>query len=65
MRGKIVFAVIALACVAGAGLYLSPTALGKVQQLISGQQAASNGTDKTAKAPDNAKGGGGSTHSAS
>ncbi|RVC39941.1 efflux RND transporter periplasmic adaptor subunit [Mesorhizobium sp. M4A.F.Ca.ET.090.04.2.1] len=65
MRGKIVFAVIALACVAGAGLYLSPTALGKVQQLISGQKAASNGTDKTAKAPDNAKGGGGSTHSAS
>ncbi|TIW36603.1 MAG: efflux RND transporter periplasmic adaptor subunit [Mesorhizobium sp.] len=65
MRGKIVFAVIALACVAGAGLYLSPTALGKVQQLISGQQAASNGTDKTAKAPDNAKGGGGGTHSAS
>ncbi|RVD44387.1 efflux RND transporter periplasmic adaptor subunit [Mesorhizobium sp. M4A.F.Ca.ET.020.02.1.1] len=65
MRGKIVFAVIALACVAGAGLYLSPTALGKVQQLISGRQAASNGTDKTAKAPDNAKGGGGGTHSAS
>ncbi|RWF65270.1 efflux RND transporter periplasmic adaptor subunit [Mesorhizobium sp.] len=65
MRGKIVFAVIALACVAGAGLYLSPTALGKVQQLISGQQAASNGTEKTAKAPDNAKGGGGGSHSAS
>ncbi|RVC64274.1 MAG: efflux RND transporter periplasmic adaptor subunit [Mesorhizobium sp.] len=65
MRGKIVFAVIALACVAGAGLYLSPTALGKVQQLISGRQAASNGTEKTAKAPDNAKGGGGGTHSAS
>jgi len=65
MRGKIVFALIALACVAAAGLYLSPTALGKVQQLISGQQAARGGADKTAKAPDNAKGGGAGAHSAS
>ncbi|ANT52462.1 efflux RND transporter periplasmic adaptor subunit [Mesorhizobium amorphae] len=50
MRGKILFAVIAVACLAGAGLYLSPTAMGKVQQLISGQQPAA--ADKTAKASD-------------
>ena len=64
MRGKIAFAVVAVACLAGAGLYFSPATLGKVQQLISGQQAA-GGPDKSAKAPDNAKGGGGGARSAS
>ncbi|MEW6634278.1 MAG: efflux RND transporter periplasmic adaptor subunit [Pseudomonadota bacterium] len=62
MRGKIAFAVVAVACLAGAGLYLSPTAMGKVQQLISGQQSAPGGTDKTAKASDKPAGG---AHSAS
>lgn len=56
MRGKILFAVIAAACLAGAGLYLSPTAMGKVQQLISGQKTAA--TDKTAKASDKPAAGG-------
>ncbi|UVK36319.1 efflux RND transporter periplasmic adaptor subunit [Mesorhizobium sp. AR10] len=60
MRGKIVFAVIAVICVGGAGLYLSPTAMGKVKQLISDQQAAAtDNTDKTAKASDKAGAGGG------
>ncbi|MDX8444999.1 efflux RND transporter periplasmic adaptor subunit [Mesorhizobium captivum] len=65
MRGKIALAVVALACLAGAGLYFSPAMLGKVQQLIPGQQAATGGTDKTAKASDNPKGGGGGPRSAS
>lgn len=65
MRGKIAFAVVALACLAGVGLYLSPTAMGKVQQLISGQQASTASTSKTAKASDNPKGGGGGARSAS
>ncbi|TIW80835.1 MAG: biotin/lipoyl-binding protein, partial [Mesorhizobium sp.] len=60
MRGKIAFAVVAVACLAAAGLYYSPTTLAWVQQLISGKQAdASDKTasgDKTAGAPDNAKG---------
>ncbi|MBN9549489.1 MAG: efflux RND transporter periplasmic adaptor subunit [Alphaproteobacteria bacterium] len=64
MRGKIAFAVVAVACLAGAGLYLSPATLGKVQQLISGQQAG-GGADKSAKASDGAKGGGGGARSAS
>ena len=64
MRGKIAFGVVAVACLAGAGLYFSPATLGKVQQLISGQQAA-DGADKTAKASDSAKGGGGGARSAS
>ncbi|RUU13557.1 efflux RND transporter periplasmic adaptor subunit [Mesorhizobium sp. USDA-HM6] len=59
MRGKIALAVVALACLAGAGLYFSPATLGKVQQLISGQQAGTATADKTAKASDNPKGGGG------
>lgn len=59
MRGKIALAVVALACLAGAGLYFSPATLGKVQQLISGQQAGTATADKTAKASDNSKGGGG------
>ncbi|MDX8481284.1 efflux RND transporter periplasmic adaptor subunit [Mesorhizobium sp. VK24D] len=59
MRGKIAFAVVALACFAGAGLYLSPTTMSKVQQLISGRQATADGTDKTAKVSDNPKGDGG------
>lgn len=57
MRGKLAFAVIAVACVAGAGLYLWPAALGPVQQLISGQRSAAGG-DKTAQAADPAKAGG-------
>lgn len=40
MRGKIVLAVVAAACLAGAGLYLSPTAMSKVQQLIAPKQTA-------------------------
>ncbi|RWM23717.1 efflux RND transporter periplasmic adaptor subunit [Mesorhizobium sp.] len=59
MRGKIAFAVVALACLAGAGLYLSPATMGKVQQLISGRQVTADGADKTAKASDNPKGDGG------
>ncbi|MEI9401469.1 efflux RND transporter periplasmic adaptor subunit [Mesorhizobium argentiipisi] len=61
MRGKIAFAVVAAACLAGAGLYLSPTTLAKVQQLISGKQADVATADKTASgdkaagASDNAK----------
>ncbi|MET3593657.1 MULTISPECIES: efflux RND transporter periplasmic adaptor subunit [Mesorhizobium] len=58
MRGKIALAVVALACLAGGGLYFSPAILGKVQQLISGQQAGAASADKTAKASDNPKGGG-------
>ncbi|MGX5802405.1 efflux RND transporter periplasmic adaptor subunit [Bradyrhizobium sp. Arg314] len=64
MRGKIAFAIVALACLAGAGLYFSPTTLAKVQQLISGKQADAAASDKTASgdkaasASDNAKGGG-------
>ncbi|SFO26043.1 membrane fusion protein, multidrug efflux system [Mesorhizobium sp. NFR06] len=64
MRGKIAFAIVAIACLAGAGLYLSPAALGRVQQLISGQRADTAASDKTAggdntaKASDNAKGSG-------
>ena len=60
IRGKIAFAVVAVACLAGAGLYFSPTALGKVQQLISGQPADKAGTDKTADAGGSRKGGGSS-----
>ena len=60
MRGKIAFAVVALACLVGAGLYLSPTTTDKVRQLISGQQtAATDSASNTAKAADNSKGGGG------
>ncbi|TPL54745.1 efflux RND transporter periplasmic adaptor subunit [Mesorhizobium sp. B2-4-6] len=68
MRGKIAFAVVAVACLAGAGLYFSPTTLARVQELISGKQAAADktasadktgGSDKTANASDTAKGGGG------
>jgi multidrug efflux system membrane fusion protein len=74
MRGKIAFAVVAVACLAGAGLYYSPATLAKVQQLISGKQASVAAADKTASgdkaaaASDNAKGGnakGGGPRSAS
>ncbi|TIP05921.1 MAG: efflux RND transporter periplasmic adaptor subunit [Mesorhizobium sp.] len=71
MRGKIAFAVVAVACLAGAGLYYSPTTLLRVQQLISGKQAASDKTasgERAAGASDNAKGGnakGGGPRSAS
>lgn len=57
MRGKIAFAIIAVACLAGAGLYFSPATLGKVQQLISGQKADAAGADKAAKTADNSGGG--------
>ncbi|CCV14643.1 efflux RND transporter periplasmic adaptor subunit [Mesorhizobium sp. STM 4661] len=49
MRGKIVLAVVAVACLAGAGLYLSPAAMSKVQQLLSPKQTAvadKTGADK-------------------
>ena len=68
MRGKIALAIVAVACLAGAGFYFSPTTLAKVQQLISGKQADTDktasgdktgGGDKAAGASDNAKGGGG------
>jgi multidrug efflux system membrane fusion protein len=65
MRGKIAFAVVAVACLAGVGLYLSPTVLDKVRQLVPGLPAGLVAADKTASgnktasATDNAKGGGG------
>lgn len=40
MRGKIVLAVVAVACVVAAWLYLSPTAMGSLQQLLAGKQTA-------------------------
>lgn len=61
MRGKIAFAIVAVACLAGGGLYFSPTTLVKLQQLISGKQAGVAAADKTASgdkaagAPNNAK----------
>ncbi|TIO89324.1 MAG: biotin/lipoyl-binding protein, partial [Mesorhizobium sp.] len=64
MRGKIAFTVVALACLAGVGLYLSPATMGRVQQLISGQQADTAGADTT-KASGSQKGGAGGARSAS
>ena len=49
MRGKIVLALIAVACLAGAGLYVSPTAMSKVQQLLSLKQTADAGKPGAAK----------------
>lgn len=48
MRGKIVFAVIAAACVAAAWLYLSPSAMSDLQHLLSAKQTAA--ADKPAAA---------------
>ncbi|MCP9232096.1 efflux RND transporter periplasmic adaptor subunit [Mesorhizobium sp. LMG 17147] len=48
MRGKIVFAVIAAACVAAAWLYLSPSATSDLQHLLSAKQTAA--ADKPAAA---------------
>lgn len=42
MRGKIVFAVIAAACVAAAWLYLSPSAMSDLQHLLSAKQTAAD-----------------------
>ncbi|TJV08403.1 MAG: efflux RND transporter periplasmic adaptor subunit, partial [Mesorhizobium sp.] len=39
MRGKIVLAVLAVACLVAAGLYLSPAATDKVRQMLSAGQA--------------------------
>ncbi|MER8502884.1 efflux RND transporter periplasmic adaptor subunit [Mesorhizobium sp. M1142] len=43
MRGTIVFAVIAAACVAAAWLYLSPSAMSDLQHLLSAKQTAAAG----------------------
>lgn len=40
MRGKIVLAVLAVACLVAAGLYLSPAATDKVRQMLAAGQAA-------------------------
>ncbi|TPM38634.1 efflux RND transporter periplasmic adaptor subunit [Mesorhizobium sp. B2-3-4] len=67
MRGKVALTVIAAACVgAAAWLYLSPDALGKVQQLIGAKQVAA--ADKPAgdkPAGDKQAGGGNGARSAS
>ncbi|RWM23365.1 MAG: efflux RND transporter periplasmic adaptor subunit [Mesorhizobium sp.] len=39
MRGKVVLAVVAVACLVAAGLYLSPAATDKVQQMLTAGQA--------------------------
>lgn len=40
MRGKIALAVVAVACVVAAWLYVSPTAMGSLQQMLAGKQTA-------------------------
>lgn len=40
MRGKIVLAVVAVACVVAGWLYVSPTAMGSLQQMLSGKETA-------------------------
>ncbi|MEP6565175.1 MAG: efflux RND transporter periplasmic adaptor subunit [Mesorhizobium sp.] len=40
MRGKIVLAVVAVACVVAGWLYVSPTAMGSLQQMLAGKQTA-------------------------
>ncbi|RWN38946.1 efflux RND transporter periplasmic adaptor subunit [Mesorhizobium sp.] len=52
MRGKIVLAVLAVACLVAAGLYLSPAATDKVRQMLSAGQAA---PDKPAAAANAAR----------
>ncbi|MER9599414.1 efflux RND transporter periplasmic adaptor subunit [Mesorhizobium sp. M0244] len=54
MRGKIVFAVIAAACVAAAWLYLSPTAMSGLQQMLSAKQTTAT-ADKPAAAANAAR----------
>lgn len=53
MRGKIVLAVIAAACVAAAWLYLSPSAMSGLQQMLSAKQTAT--ADKPAAAANAAR----------
>ena len=43
MRGKIVLAVVAVACVIAGWLYLSPTAMGSLQQMLAGKETAAAG----------------------
>ncbi|RUY14708.1 efflux RND transporter periplasmic adaptor subunit, partial [Mesorhizobium sp. M7A.F.Ca.CA.004.12.1.1] len=51
MRGKVVLSLLAVACLGAAGwLYLSPDALGRVQQVIGAKQVAA--PDKQAAASD-------------
>ncbi len=50
MRGKVGISLVAVVCLVAAGLYLSPAALGKVEQLVGVKQAAS--TDKQTAAAD-------------
>lgn len=40
MRGKIVLAVVAVACLVAGWLYVSPTAMGSLQQMLAGKQTA-------------------------
>ncbi|MER8368480.1 efflux RND transporter periplasmic adaptor subunit [Mesorhizobium sp. M1348] len=54
MRGKIVFAVIAAACVAAAWLYLSPSARSGLQQILSARQTTA-AADKPAAAANAAR----------
>ncbi|TIT22118.1 MAG: efflux RND transporter periplasmic adaptor subunit [Mesorhizobium sp.] len=54
MRGKIVFAVIAAACVAAAWLYLSPSAMSGLQQILSAKQTTA-AADKPAAAANAAR----------
>ncbi|MER9893637.1 efflux RND transporter periplasmic adaptor subunit [Mesorhizobium sp. M0119] len=54
MRGKIVFAVIAAACVAAAWLYLSPSARSGLQQMLSAKQTTA-AADKPAAAANAAR----------
>ncbi|MER9755805.1 efflux RND transporter periplasmic adaptor subunit [Mesorhizobium sp. M0166] len=53
MRGKIVFAVIAAACVAATWLYLSPSVMSGLQQMLSAKQTAA--ADKPAAAANAAR----------
>jgi multidrug efflux system membrane fusion protein len=50
MRGKVVLAVVAVACLAAAGLYLSPTAMGRVQQILGRQATPDKATAATTAA---------------
>ncbi|MER8519767.1 efflux RND transporter periplasmic adaptor subunit [Mesorhizobium sp. M0644] len=54
MRGKIVFAVIAAACLAAAWLYFSPTAMTGLQQMLSAKQTTA-AADKPAAAANAAR----------
>ncbi|CCV07692.1 multidrug efflux system, subunit A [Mesorhizobium metallidurans STM 2683] len=65
MRGKIVLAVVAAACLAGAGLYLSPTAMSKVQQLLSAKPMAAAEKPSAGKSAADEAGAGNGARSAS